>query len=97
MAGELTLSVVLRTLFGVRVEDDAVSGAGDNFLVVGVRHELRTEDVRSMTRADGLLNLLVVRVCDDQKGVIRPRQDIFPRVVPGYRVDAAIVDVECRF
>lgn len=49
MAAELALSVVLGTLLGVRVEDDAVSRAGDDLLIVGVRHELCTEDVCSMT------------------------------------------------
>lgn len=49
MASELTLSVVLRTLLGVGVVDDAVSGAGDNLLTVGVGHELCTEDVCPMT------------------------------------------------
>lgn len=49
MAGELTLSVVLGTLLSVGVVDDAVSRAGDNFLIVGVGHELRTEDVCPMT------------------------------------------------
>lgn len=49
MAGELTLSVVLRALLGVGVVDDAISRAGDNFLIIGVRHELCTEDVRSVT------------------------------------------------
>lgn len=49
MAGELTLSVVLRTLLSVGVVDDAVSGAGDNLLTVGVGHELCTKDVCPMT------------------------------------------------
>lgn len=31
--------------------------------------------------------LFVVRVADNQKGVVWPRQDIFTCVVPGYRVD----------
>lgn len=57
MAGELTLSVVLWTLLGVGVVDDAVSGAGDDLLIVGVRHELCTEDVCTMTRAYRLLDL----------------------------------------
>lgn len=57
MAGELTLSVVLRTLLSVGVVDDAVSGAGDDLLAVGVGHELCTEDVRAMTRTYGLLDL----------------------------------------
>lgn len=49
MAGELTLSVVLGTLLSVRVVDDAVAGAGDDLLTVGVGHELCTEDVCPMT------------------------------------------------
>lgn len=49
MAGELTLSVVLRTLLSVGVVDDAVSRAGDDLLTVGVGHELRAEDVCPMT------------------------------------------------
>lgn len=49
MAGELTLSVVLRTLLSVGVVDDAISGAGDDLLVIGVGHELRTEDICPMT------------------------------------------------
>lgn len=36
-------------------------------------------------------DLFVVRVADDQKSVIRPRQDVFPRVVPGYGVDLQTV------
>lgn len=49
MAAELTLSVQLWTLLSVCVEDDAVSGARDDFLIVGVRHELCAEDVCPMT------------------------------------------------
>lgn len=49
MAGELTLSVVLWTFLGVGVEDDAVSGAGDNLLTISVGHELCAEDVCPMT------------------------------------------------
>lgn len=49
MTGELTLSVVLWTLLGVGVEDDAVSGAGDDLLTVCVGHELCAKDVCSVT------------------------------------------------
>lgn len=49
MAGELALPVVLRTLLRVGVVDDAVSRAGDDLLIVGVRHELGAEDVCTMT------------------------------------------------
>lgn len=49
MAGELTLSVVLSTLLCVGVIDNTVSGAGDDLLIVGVRHELSTEDICPMT------------------------------------------------
>jgi len=49
MAGELTLLVVLGALLRVGVVDDAVSGAGDDLLVVGVGHELGAEDIRPMT------------------------------------------------
>lgn len=49
MAGELTLSVVLRTLLSVGVVDDAVSGAGDDLLIVSVGHELSAEDIRPVT------------------------------------------------
>lgn len=31
--------------------------------------------------------LFVVRVADNQKGIVWPRQDIFTCVVPGYSVD----------
>lgn len=31
--------------------------------------------------------LFVVRVADNQKGIVRARQDIFTCVIPGYRVD----------
>lgn len=31
--------------------------------------------------------LFVVRVADNQKGIIRARQDIFTGVIPGYGVD----------
>lgn len=48
MAGELALPVVLWTFLGVGVEDDAVSGAGDDLLTVCVGHELCAEDVRPM-------------------------------------------------
>ena len=57
VTGELALSVELRTLLSVGVVDDAVSRAGDDLLIVGVRHELRTEDVCPMTWTYGLLNL----------------------------------------
>lgn len=49
MAGELTLSVVLWTFLGVGIEDDAVSGAGNDLLTVCVGHELCAEDVCPMT------------------------------------------------
>lgn len=49
MAGELTLSVVLWTFLGVGVEDNAVSGAGDDLFTVCVGHELCAEYVCSMT------------------------------------------------
>lgn len=42
------------------------------------------------TREDALIiptDLFVVWVADDQKCVIWPWQDVFPRVVPGYSVD----------
>lgn len=45
MAGELILSVKLSTLLGVGVVDDAVTGAGYDLLVIGVGHELSTEDI----------------------------------------------------
>lgn len=57
MAGELTLPVELGALLRVRVVDDAVPGAGDYLLIVGVGHELRTEDVCTMARTYRLLNL----------------------------------------
>lgn len=57
MAGKLTLSVVLWTLFSVGVVDNAISGAGDDLLIVGVGHELCTEDVCTMTWTYRLLNL----------------------------------------
>lgn len=49
MAGELTLSVELCTLLRVGVVDDAVSRARDDLLIVGVGHELCTEDVGAVT------------------------------------------------
>lgn len=49
MAGELTLSVVLRTLLSVSVVDDAVSGAGNDLLIVSVGHEFSAEDICPMT------------------------------------------------
>lgn len=57
MAGELTLSVVLWTLLGVGVEDDAVSGAGDDLLTICVGHELCAEDVCPMTWAYWVFDL----------------------------------------
>lgn len=57
MAGELTLPVVLGTLLGVGVEDDAVSGAGDDLLTICVGHELCAEDVCPMTWAYWVFDL----------------------------------------
>lgn len=36
-------------------------------------------------------DLFVVWVADDQKSVIRPREDVLPRVIPGYGVDLQTV------
>lgn len=57
MTSELTLSVLLGALLCVGVVDDAVSGARDDLLTIGVWHELGAEDVCPMTRTDGLLDL----------------------------------------
>ena len=65
VAGELALSVELMALLCVGGVDDAIPRAGDDLLVVGVGHELCTENVRTMTRPYGLLNLRgkAIRAC----------------------------------
>lgn len=71
MAGELAQPVDVWALLCVGVVDDAITRTRDDLLVAGLRHELSTEDVGTVTRTDGGLDLLVVRVGDDQVGVVR--------------------------
>lgn len=78
----------------ISVQDGSIARARNHSLVIGLRHEFRTEDVGTVS-GDMLDQFLArERICDGDRLVIGAAQEESPRVVPCDRVHASAMHVQ---